>query len=213
MTKNNHKIRTITARTPNQKRFIQAVNEYDFVFLDGVAGTGKTFLSVGIACEHLSKGKIEKIVFVRSSTHLVKAMGFVPGSWAEKSLAFFDQCVEYFMQFLGEPTFKKLWETHVIELTSTSIIRGRSFLNSMIIMEESEMSSAEDFILFLSRLDKGSKAIFIGDREQNGGNDGTWAKIIDNLEDEAASCILFTEDDICRHKNMYRICKKIKQIS
>jgi len=212
VTKNNNKVKSVVARTPNQRRFLQAVNEKDYVFCDGLAGTGKTYMATGLACEYLQKGKVEKIVFARSSSHLTKEMGFSSGSWREKSLLFFDQVIEYLIRFLGEANYKKLWDSKVIELTSTAIIRGRSFENSIIILEECEMSPMEDFILFLSRLDKGSKAIFIGDRWQNGGNNGFWAKLVDNLEDEDVACIILEESDVQRHKSMIRICKKIAKI-
>lgn len=57
----------VVGRTPNQKKFIQTVNEKDFTLLQGCWGTGKSWISVGLACEYLIKGKVDKVVFVRSS--------------------------------------------------------------------------------------------------------------------------------------------------
>lgn len=212
MSKNN-KVKPVVARTTNQKRFLQAVNSKDFIFVDGVAGTGKTYLTVGICCDYLMRGKVEKIVFSRSSSHLTRIMGYSTGSWREKNLVFFDQITEYLHSFLGEQTYKKLWAENKIELTSTEIIRGRNFENSIIILEEAEMSPPEDFILFLSRLDKNSKSIFIGDRYQNGASTGFWAQLIDNLEDENIEIIMFDENDVQRHPKMIQICKKISSIA
>lgn len=211
-TGNGRTFKGVTARTPNQKRFVQAVNEKDIVMVDSVVGTGKTFLSVGLACEYLKAGKVDKIVMARTSKHLIKEFGFHPGSWEEKAKVLFDQSVEYFIKFLGEQEFKKLWAEKIIEFTSASIIRGRSLYRTFYICEEMQEASAEDWVLMLGRLDKESKFLAIGDRFQNGGNEGFFGRLFDNLEDESVGKVMMTEDDIQRNKHIYRICKKIKDI-
>lgn len=211
-TGNGRTFKGVTARTPNQKRFIQAVNEKDIVILDSVVGTGKSYLSVGLACEYWKAGKVDKILLARTSKHLVKEFGFSPGSWEEKSIALFDQDVEYFIKFLGESEFKKMWGEKIIEFASASIIRGRSLYRTFYICEEMQEASKEDWILMLGRLDKESKFIAIGDRWQNGGNEGFFGRLFDNLDDDAVARVMMTEEDIQRNKHIYRICKKIREL-
>lgn len=210
MSNNGKKFKGITARTLNQKRFIQAVNEKDFVICSAVAGTGKSIISVGLACEYLVSNKVDKIVFVRNSCHLVKEFGYSVGSWREKGLSLFDQVVEYFIRFLGESTFRQLWAENTIELTSTSLIRGRSWEKTFIVYEEAQLASKEDLILFISRVDKNSKCLLIGDIEQS--KDDFFEKLINNINDEDVAVVQMTEEDIQRNKHMYRICKKIRAI-
>lgn len=213
MSKSNSKaFKAVTPRTPNQKRFIQMVNEKDIVLADCGLGTGKTFLSVGLACEYLVKGKVDKIVMARTSKHLIKDFGFSPGTWEEKSIALFDQAVEYFIKFLGQAEFKKLWSEKVIEFVSASIIRGRSLYRTFYICEEMQEANKEDWILMLSRLDKESKFLAIGDRWQNGGNEGFFGRLFDNLDDEAVGRVMMGEEDVQRNKDIYRVCKKIRQV-
>lgn len=204
--------KAVVGRTPNQKNFLQTVNEKDIIVVQAVLGTGKTYMAVGQACEYLVKGKVDKIVMARTTRHLVKEYGFNAGTWEEKSIAMFDQAVDYFIRFLGEPQFTKLWKEKVIEFTSTSIIRGRSLHRTFFIAEEVQELNREDWILLLSRLDKESKFLAIGDRWQNGGNEGFFAKLFDNLDDEAVGKVEMGEEDIQRNKHIYRICNKIRDL-
>lgn len=202
----------VVGRTPNQKKFIQTVNEKDIILTDAGMGTGKTYIAVGLACEYLIKGKVDKIVIARTSRHLIKEYGFHPGTWEEKSIAMFDQAVEYFIHFLGRQQFEKFWHDRIIEFTSTSIIRGRSLYRTFFIGEEMQEMNKEDWILTLSRLDKESKFLAIGDRWQNGGNKGFFGRLFDNLEDEAVGKVQMGEEDVQRNKHIFRICKKIRDL-
>lgn len=209
---NKNEFKKIVGRTTNQKNFIQEVNTYDITVVDAVIGTGKTYIAVGLACEYLVKGKVDKILMARTTKHLIKEFGFTPGTWEEKSIAMFDQAVEYFIRFLGKSEFEKLWREKVIEFSSTSIIRGRSLYKTFFICEEVQEMNRDDWILTLSRLDKESKFLAIGDRWQNGGNEGYFGKLFDNLEDEALGKVSMTEEDVQRNKHIYRICKKIRDL-
>lgn len=205
------KFKQVVGRTTNQKDFIQAINEKDFVLCDSPWGTGKTFIAVGMACQYFKAEKVDKIVFVRNSRNLIKEFGFAPGTWEEKGFALFDQVVEYFSEFLGHEEFEKLWKKRTIELTSASIIRGRSFRRTFVVAEEVQESSKDDILLFLSRMDRDSKLVMIGDRNQVPGN-CFFANMFDQLEDEAIAKIRMTEEDIQRNKNIYRLCTKIQAI-
>ncbi len=204
--------RGVTGRTPNQKSFIQTINEKDIIICDSVMGTGKSYIAAGMACEYLVKGKVDKILFARKSLHLIKEMGFSTGDWSQKSIVMFDQIVDYLIRFLGEPEFKKLVNEKVIEFCSASIIRGRSLYRTFYVCEEMQEATKEDWILMLSRLDKESKFLSIGDREQQGGDSGFFGRLFDNLEDEAVGKVRMTAEDIQRSKHIYRICSKISNI-
>lgn len=207
-----NKFKGVVGRTHNQKLFIQSINEKDFIFCDSPWGTGKTFIAVGMACQYLMSGKVDKIVFVRNSRHLIKEFGFAPGTWEEKGFALFDQVVEYFKEFLGPTDFEKLWKQRTIELTSASIIRGRSFRRTFVVAEEVQESSKDDILLFLSRMDKESKLVMIGDRNQVADGQCFFAKMFDQLEDDEIAKVIMTEEDIQRNKHIYRICSKIQNI-
>ena len=204
--------RRVVARTPNQKLFLQSVNEKDIVFVDGVYGSGKSFLATGLACEYFERKKVDKIVFARSSKHLIKEFGFSPGTWEEKSRAMFAQAVEYCKEFFGRLDFEELWKKDVIRFTSASILRGRSFSRTFIIADEMQEASREDWVLMLSRLDKESKFLALGDREQNGGNNGFFGRLFDQIEHDAVAKVRLGPEDIQRNKHIYEVCTKINQI-
>lgn len=201
----------VVGRTPNQKKFIQTVNEKDFTLISGVYGSGKSWISVGLACEYLVKGKVNKIVFVSNSTYAIKEMGYTSGSWKDKCLDMFDQITEYFIRFLGASTFRKLYEEGIIELTSIALLRGRNFENAVVVLEEAQMCNRDDMILFISRIDKGSKVIIGGDEYQTA--PGSFFELMmNNFEDEAVGKCRLTEEDIQRNKHMARICSKLKNL-
>lgn len=206
------KFKGVVGRTPNQKDFIQAINEKDFILCDSPWGTGKTFLAVGMACQYFLAQKVDKIVFVRNSRNLIKEFGFAPGTWEEKGCALFDQVREYFSEFLGHEEFEKLWKKRAIELTSASIIRGRSFKRAFVVAEEIQESSKDDILLFLSRMDRDSKLVMIGDRNQVPDGNCFFARMFDELDDDAIAKIRMTEEDIQRNKHIYRLCTKIQHI-
>lgn len=201
----------VTGRTPNQKNLIQTVNEKEFTILSGVYGSGKTFICVGLACEYLKKGKVDKVIFVRNGNGTIKELGYNAGDWKQKTLAMFDQVVEYFISFLGTAEFNKLYEQGVIELTSTSLLRGRNFATAFIVLEEAQLCDRDDMILFVSRVDKGSKVIIAGDEYQI--HPGSFFEsVMNNFEDEAVGKCRLTEEDIQRNKHMARICNKLKNL-
>lgn len=203
--------RGVTGRTQNQKNLIQTVNEKEFTILSGVYGSGKTFICVGLACEYLKKGKVDKIIFVRNGNGAIKEIGFSTGSWKEKCAVMYDQVVEYFITFLGTAEFNKLYEQNIIELTSTSLLRGRNFATAFIVLEEAQLCDRDDMILFVSRVDKGSKVIIAGDEYQIAPG-SFFENMMNNFEDEAVGVCRLTEEDIQRNKHMARICNKLKNL-
>jgi len=201
----------IKPRTENQKKFIEAYNFSDFVFLESLPGCGKTYMSVGLAAQALALHNAEKVVVCQSTMHTSRAMGYTSGSFREKCLDYFEQHVEYFQDFLGGALiFDKLWEDRIIEITATELLRGRNFENTIMILDEAQNCSRHDILTFISRMSNGSKIIVCGDRHQTDSpNECFFAKIMDNLEDENIRKVFFTEDDICRHNLMGKIYNKI----
>lgn len=199
-------------RTDKQKDFIQAINETDFLFCNSIFGTGKTWLSCGLISEWIISDKVSRAIICRSTGHLIKEYGYSSGNYREKSLEYFDQSIEYFYHFLGKPTFERLWKDGIIELSGIEIIRGRSFKNSLVILEEAQNCSKQDFLLFLSRIDRGSKVICIGDSSQSKSQNCFWSKVFNNIEHPNLSKIEFDYSDILRHSDIYDLTKQIKEL-
>ena len=80
----NFKRRELKPKTEGQEEYIKCVLKNDITFCDGPAGTGKTAVSVGLACQHLLDKKVEKIVITRPVIESGRGLGFLPGTFSEK---------------------------------------------------------------------------------------------------------------------------------
>lgn len=201
---------TVKPRTENQKRLAAVIDHYDFFLINGGPGTGKSIYVIGVLCEMFKRGRINKIVIVRSSNHIIKEMGFPAGQYKEKCAEFFVQQIVYLKHFLGESTYRRMSENNEIELMSTSILRGLNYEFAGILLDECQHSSKEDIILSLSRVGKNSIVFLAGDEMQN--NTGFFGRMYEQIEDEKLFKIRFDESDCLRHKDMIRLCKKVQEI-
>ena len=207
------KSKIITPRTPNQKRLIQTLNEKSFTLVNGMFGTGKNFCVQGWACEQLLAGNFNKIIMSRAVGHLNQVAGYMPGGMTEKMAYYFAQQEEYFKEFLTSQQFEKMQRDRVIEILPIGILRGRSFNNCIVILDECQNSSKDELILLLTRMGRGTKMVWMGD-ELQADLDTTsfFEKLFHNIEDDDIGKIMLTEEDCLRHKNLYRWYKKIRDI-
>ena len=87
----------LSVKRPGQKNFVRTLVENDVILLDGIFGTGKTYLSIGIACEWLVKDKIDKIVIARPIVGCDNEIGALPGELGDKIKPYFAQHTQYLM--------------------------------------------------------------------------------------------------------------------
>ena len=83
MKKRQHR-RNLKAKTPNQFEYIRAITESDITVCTGPAGSGKTAVAVGLACEHLNANKVEKIIITRPVVESGKGLGYLPGPFKRR---------------------------------------------------------------------------------------------------------------------------------
>lgn len=207
------KIVPITAKTDNQKALITNILEKDIVLVDGPPGTGKTFVVIGLACQLLTSNKIQKIVMTRATEHISNRCGFSTGSYKEKAAEYFAQQRAYFEYFLGKTLFKKMYDDGTIEISLLENMRGMNYESTFMILDEAQECIKDDILLFQSRISNYSKIVICGDREQTEGNTTSFfEKMIVSLRDDSVAKVILNEDDVMRHKDMYRVYKKIKAI-
>jgi phosphate starvation-inducible protein PhoH len=160
---------TIDPLTENQSEFFKAYNRGDeLIALHGVAGTGKTFIALYKALEEvLDKGNnYDKIIVVRSAVQS-RDIGHLPGDVAEK-LAIFQQPYKQICKALFEQTdaWDLLEEVGTIEFISTSFIRGQTFDDAIIIVDEMQNMNFEELDTVMTRVGNRSKIIWCGDYRQ-----------------------------------------------
>jgi len=205
-------LKHIEARNERQKEFFRLINEKDFLALNAVFGTGKTYICIGLACQWLSQGRVDRVIITRPALHLIQDFGYPPGSYEQKGLAFFKQQIRYFEEFLGEQVFKNLIRNGTIDMCPVEIIRGEDFKRSLMIMDESQNGKQDDFELFISRTSPGSKVIIAGDEDQRNHGDNFFARWFRSLEHSNLGKIRFKEEDVLRHRDAYDLVRQTRAI-
>lgn len=154
-------------RSINQKEYIRTVAENTITFCQGVPGSGKTHIAIGMALEYLIDCKVKKIVITRPVVEAGEKIGFLPGTAEEKLhpylLPLFDE-VDY---FLKSQHFSKLKHTRQIEVVPLGLMRGRSFHNAFIVADECQNASYSQLKMLLTRIGIESKMVLTGDLEQS----------------------------------------------
>lgn len=172
-------------RSINQKEYIRTVAENTITFCQGVPGSGKTHIAIGMALEYLIDCKVKKIVITRPVVEAGEKIGFLPGTAEEKLhpylLPLFDE-VDY---FLKSQHFSKLKHTRQIEVVPLGLMRGRSFHNAFIVADECQNASYSQLKMLLTRIGIESKMVLTGDLEQSDLHDYQkegFREIIDRLK-------------------------------
>ena len=162
-------LKTFQPLTDNQKKFFDAYKRGDyFVALHGVAGTGKTFIALYKAIEEVmdKANPFNKIIVVRSAVQS-REIGHLPGDVAEK-MEIYQQPYRQICEtlFARKDAWDRLEEQHHIEFISTSFIRGMSFDDAIIIVDEMQNMTYEEIDTVMTRVGYRSKIIWCGDYRQ-----------------------------------------------
>jgi len=162
-------LRTFDPLTQNQKLFFDAYKRGDyFVALHGVAGTGKTFCALYKAIEEVmdKSNPFNKIIVVRSAVQS-RDMGYLPGDVNEKMEIYQQPYVQICDTLFGrKDAWDRLEEQGYIQFISTSFIRGMSFDNAIIIVDEMQNLTFEEVDTVMTRVGHMSKIIWCGDYRQ-----------------------------------------------
>ena len=200
-------LKTFEPLTSNQKLFFDAYKRQDyFIALHGVAGTGKTFIALYKAIEEVmdKSNTFTKIIVVRSAVQS-REIGHLPGDVNEK-MEIFQQPYRQICETLfgRKDAWDRLEEQHHIEFISTSFIRGMSFDDAIIIVDEMQNLTFEEIDTVMTRVGYRSKIIWCGDYRQTDLNKkkndmSGILKFFDiALHMSAFTKVEFTPDDIVR---------------
>ena len=206
-TKSTPSIEPLIPATDNQRIALGHLEDFQVVILEGLAGTGKTYLAVHHALGKRLKGDIDKIIFTRPLTTVGnEKLGFLPGDIGDKTKPFTDQFIEYMEEFspmLSLDGLKAIEER--IEFIPMAYLRGRNFRKAVIIADEMQNSSEIQMKTLLTRITEETQLIILGDTKQEdvkqfGGNglSGLLYKLQSSPDNPHAAHVKFGYEDIQR---------------
>ncbi len=197
--------------TDTQKIVFETWKKGQNQFLFGAAGTGKTFISLYLALKDIfdQKTKYEKVILVRSLIP-TRDIGFLPGDEEDKSALYqvpYQNMVQFMFEMPNEQAFNSLYDKlkgqGSLYFLSTSFLRGLTFDNSIIIVDECQNLNFHELDTIITRVGQDSKIVFCGDfdqsdllkhNEKNGLHD--FLRILEEMEE--FNCSEFTIGDIVR---------------
>jgi phosphate starvation-inducible protein PhoH and related proteins len=203
--------RVVQPRSPNQRKYVEAIEQSDMTFGLGPAGTGKTYLAVAMAVSALMSKKVSRIILVRPAVEAGERLGFLPGSLQEKVDPYLRPLYDALYDLLDPVKVDKLLESNVIEVAPLAFMRGRTLSEAFIIMDEAQNTTMEQMKMFVTRLGMGSKAVITGDLTQidlpNPKKSGLYEAlhVLDGVE--GIRFCHFDDVDVVRHSLVQRIVR------
>ncbi|MFI5404956.1 MAG: PhoH family protein [Nitrososphaerales archaeon] len=158
---------SLRPKTEGQRNYIRTIVEHEFTFCSGPAGSSKSFTPTGLACQYLLEGRYFKIVFIRPAIESSKkGIGFLKGLLDQKLAPYIAQAEEHLKYFLGESGYKKELNSGNIEFHPLEFLRGKTFHNSFVILDEAQNADKDQLIMAVTRLGQNSKLVCNGDPRQ-----------------------------------------------
>jgi phosphate starvation-inducible protein PhoH and related proteins len=196
--------RPVRARTPNQRKLVEAIEKNDLVFAIGPAGTGKTYTAIALAVRALKNHEIRKIILSRPAVEAGERLGFLPGDLKEKIDPYLQPLYDALGDMIPQKRLEEFMKDKVIEIAPLAFMRGRTLSNAFVILDEAQNSTVNQLKMFLTRMGLNTKFIVTGDETQidlprrNDSGLLQAIRILKGIDD--ISIVKFDQNDIVRHK-------------
>lgn len=203
------KPKKVVGRTPNQKDYIKHIIASDITFAYGPAGCGKTHVAIGMAVDALKTNKVSKIVLSRPAVDAGTSLGYLPGTMEDKMAPYLAPLYDELSYYMEMKAILAWLEHKVIEIVPLSLMRGRTFNNTFIVLDEAQNALLSELRMCLTRIGLNSKMVVTGDVTQSDLYDdeqGGLTHCINKLHKiEGISVTCLTADDIVRHSIIAKI--------
>ena len=204
--------KSLKAKTENQQIYIDEMEDADVTLCAGPAGSGKTSVAVGLACQYLLEERVKKIIITRPVVESGRGLGHLPGTLVEKINPYLVPIIEEMNMYLTPTRVDMLRDNGTIELCPLEYMRGRNFHECFMILDEAQNATFEQIKMFMTRIGRKSKAVINGDLKQSdlGNASGGLERCMDTLElvEGVAICEL-DYSDIIRSDVVARILKQL----
>jgi len=203
--------RTVQPKSPNQRRYLEAIEQHDMVFGVGPAGTGKTYLAVAMAISALLNKQVNRIILARPAVEAGERLGFLPGTLQEKIDPYLRPLYDALFDMLEPERVERYLEKNVIEIAPIAFMRGRTLNDSFVILDEAQNTTSEQMKMFVTRLGFNSKAVITGDVTQIDLPTARRSGLIEAVDIlkgvNGLAFVHFDESDVVRHHLVQRIIR------
>ncbi len=158
--------RAIRSKTAGQKRYVDSIRDNTITFGIGPAGTGKTYLAMAMAVSALKRKEVGRIILTRPVVEAGESLGYLPGTLNEKVDPYIRPLYDALFDMTDMERGNQLMERGIIEIAPLAFMRGRTFNDSFIILDEAQNTTPDQMKMFLTRLGFGSKMVITGDVTQ-----------------------------------------------
>lgn len=199
----------IKAKTINQRKLVQAVNDNDMVFAVGPAGTGKTYTAVALAVRALKNKEVKRIILTRPAVEAGENLGFLPGDLKEKLDPYLMPLYDALRDMIPAEKLADMIEYGIIEIAPLAFMRGRTLDKAFVILDEAQNATVMQMKMFLTRMGQTASFIITGDmsqvdlpKKQRSGLSYA-LDILDNIE--GIGIVRLNQHDVIRHPLVKRI--------
>ena len=157
----------LVPKTEKQKSLIDALKTSRQVFILGPAGTGKTYVTATYAADQYTLKEIDKIVITRPHVAVGKELGYLPGTLEEKTYPWALPVLDVLEKHWGKGTLDTAIKNGNVEMAPLALMRGRSFENAFIIVDETQNITTHELKMLLTRVGEGTTIVLNGDVQQS----------------------------------------------
>ena len=150
-------------QTEKQAEYIRAIQEHKQIIVLGPAGTGKTYIAATYAANLYLTKQIDKIIVTRPNVAAGKSIGYFPGTLEEKMMPWVMPVLEVLHWHLGKGAVDTGIKNGNIEIAPFETMRGRSFRDAFVILDEAQNVTPHEIKMFLTRVGENCKVILNGD--------------------------------------------------
>lgn len=186
--------------------YLEAIRNNDVIFGIGSAGTGKTYIAASYAAGELFHRRIQKIIITRPSVQSGRGLGFLPGDLSEKFAPYLQPFEQIFCKSLGKGFYEYALKTGDIDPKPLGFMRGSTFEDAIVLIDECQQMTKEEFHMILSRIGRNCKVILSGDPCQSDISNSGLNDAVRRLSGIGGiEVVTFLDEDIVRSK----MCKAV----
>ena len=204
----------IRARTPNQKKLVDASHLNDLLFAVGPAGSGKTYTAIALAVRALNEKEVRRIILTRPAVEAGEKLGFLPGDMKDKLDPYLQPLYDALGDMIPPSVLHKYIEEGTVQIAPLAFMRGRTLDNAFVILDEAQNTTVAQMKMFLTRMGRNAKFIVTGDltqvdlpRPSDSGLSSTLARLGGV---KGIATVEFDNSDIVRHPLVRHIVEAFK---